>query len=104
MRNLLQDSKPSVRLKAALALSKEHDSEAIPVLIDLLADMAPAERKPIEEILEELAGAWAPKIGLAGDDDISRRIRRDIWAGWWARTDGPVLIEEFKKRTLSAAP
>jgi HEAT repeat protein len=103
VRKLLQDSKPSVRLKAALALSKEHDSEAIPVLIDLLADMAPAERKPIEEILEELAGAWAPKIGLAGDDDISRRIRRDIWAGWWARTDGPVLIEEFKKRTLSAA-
>jgi HEAT repeat protein len=103
VRKLLLDSRPSVRMKTALALSKEQDPEAIPVLIDLLADMPPAERKPIEDILEEVAGEWAPKIGLSGDDDISRRIRRDVWAGWWKRTDGQVLLEEFKKRTLSAA-
>jgi HEAT repeat protein/Tfp pilus assembly protein FimT len=103
VRKLLQDARPSVRMKAALTLAREYDPEAVPVLIDLLADMAPAERKPIEEILQELAGEWTPGLNLAGDDDISRRIRRDVWAGWWKRTDGPALLTEFRKRTLSAA-
>src|SRR5262245_49831785 len=102
-RKLLHDSNPSVRLQAALALAKASDAEAVPVLIDLLAETAPAERKLIEEVLQEFAGDWSPSISLARDDDISRRIRRDAWAGWWKRTDGPALLAEFRKRTLSAA-
>jgi HEAT repeat protein len=103
VRKLLHDAKPAVRLRAALALAKEQDVEAIPVLIDLLAELAPAQRRPCEELLQELAGEWAPILALAGDDDVSRQIRRDAWAAWWKRTDGPLLLEEFRKRTLSAA-
>src|SRR5262249_55597577 len=56
----------------------------------------------VEDILRELAGAWAPNVTLAGGDDVSRQIRRDAWASWWRRTDGPALVNEFRKRTLSA--
>src|SRR5262249_57299130 len=35
IRPLLKDAKPSVRLRAALALVNAHDGEAVPVLIDL---------------------------------------------------------------------
>ncbi len=102
-RKLLGDARPAVRLRAALALAKEQDVEAIPVLIDLLAELPPAECQQIEEALRELAGEWAPVVHLAGDDDVSRRIRRGAWAGWWNCTDGPALLAEFRKRTLSAA-
>jgi HEAT repeat protein len=102
-RKLLREGKPAERLAAALARARKHDMEAIPVLIDLLAELPPAQRRPAEEFLRELAGAWAPNVGLAGDDDVSRRIRRDAWASWWRRTDGPTLLSEFRKRTPSAA-
>src|SRR5262249_40862106 len=102
-RKLLRDARPEVRLRAALALVKRREVEAIPVLIDLLAELPARQRKPIEDALQELAGEWAPNLTLAGEDDITRRIRRDAWASWWQRTDGRALLEEFRKRTLSAA-
>src|SRR5262249_43989540 len=98
-----QVDKPAERLQAALWLARKHEVEAIPVLIDLLAELPPAQRQPVEELLRDLAGAWAPNVTLAGDDDISRHIRRDAWASWWRRTDRPTLLAEFRKRPPSAA-
>jgi hypothetical protein len=103
LRKLLRDPLPQVRLRSGLALAGQHDPEAIGVLIDLLAELPPAQRQPIEQILLDLAGEWAPKLTLTGDDDVARGIRRDAWASWWRRTDGESLLAEFRKRTLSSA-
>jgi HEAT repeat protein len=103
LRKLLRDPQPAVRLRAGLALAKQRDVEAFPVLIDLLAELPPAQRQPIEEILQDLAGQWTPQLTLAADDSVARGIRRDAWAAWWRRTDGPTLLDEFRKRTLSPA-
>jgi HEAT repeat protein len=101
IRKLLADPKASVRLRAALALANQQDVAAIPVLIDLLAVLTPEQRKQAEDVLHSLAGEWSPQITLMREDDISRRIRRDAWASWWRNTDGPALIAEFRKRTLT---
>jgi HEAT repeat protein len=101
VRKLLQDPKPAVRLRAALALAKQHDAEAVPVLIELIPDLDPEQRKQVEELLQGLAGEWSPGSGSPGTDDISRRIRRDVWAAWWRNTDGPALLAEFRKRVLT---
>ena len=100
VRKLLQDPKPAVRLRAALTLSAARDPEAIGVLIDLLAELAPEQRKEAEAILHELAGEWAPGA-VVGEDEIARRIRRDTWAAWWKNTDGPALLAALRKRTLT---
>jgi HEAT repeat protein len=100
VRKLLQDPKPSVRLRAAVALARQRDPEAVPVLIDLLAELPGAARRPAEEALQDLAGEWAPGVTNLGEDDVARRIHRDVWAAWWKNTDGPTLLAEFKKRTL----
>lgn len=102
VRPLLADADARVRLRAALALAKMQDGEAIPVLIDMLAESPPAQCQPMEAVLMELAGPWAPTVTLLQDDDISRRIRRGVWAAWWSCTDGPALLAEFRKRTPSA--
>jgi HEAT repeat protein len=99
----LRDANLESRLQAATALAKKQAVAAIPLLIDLLAEVTPSQRQPVERILQELAGEWAPKVTLVGEDDVARRIRRDAWAAWWRNTDGPILLEEFRKRTLSAA-
>ena len=101
LRKLLGDARPLVRLQLALALSEQQVVEAIPVLIDLLADLSASQRGPVEAVLQELAGEWSPNPSLQGDDDVSRRTRRDAWAGWWRNTDGSALLAEFRKRTLT---
>jgi HEAT repeat protein len=101
IRKLLGDPKPSVRLRAALSLANQQDAESIPVLIELLTELTIAQRHQAEELLQSLAGEWSPQLNLRGDDDISRRIRRDAWMSWWHNTDGPALIAEFRKRTLT---
>src|SRR5262249_14382642 len=102
-RKLLRDARPEVRLRAALTLAKRREVEAIPVLIDLLAELPARQRKPIEDVLQELAGEWAPNLTLTGEADASRSTRRAAWASWGQGTDGRTLLDEFRKRTLSAA-
>ncbi|MFO0846465.1 MAG: HEAT repeat domain-containing protein [Gemmataceae bacterium] len=100
VRPLLKDPRPSVRLRAALGLVGAYDAEAIPVLIDLLAELQPKLRQQAEEYLTQLAGEWAV-AGPKGNDVMSRQLRRDIWAAWWKNTDGERLLDEFKSRATS---
>jgi HEAT repeat protein len=96
----LSDPVRPVRQRAALALARVEDIAAIPVLIDLLADLTKAERVPVDEMLRSLAGETAPKNTPQGEDEKDRKALRDAWAGWWRRIDGPALVDEFRARTL----
>ncbi len=70
IRPLLKDESPAVRLKAALGLVAAYDSDAIPVLIELLAELPPRLRQQAEEYLTQLAGEWAVS-GPKGNDLMS---------------------------------
>jgi HEAT repeat protein len=100
-RKQLHDPDPQVRLRAALGLAEQPDEEAIHVLIELLAVLPAPERRQVESALQQIAEEWSPNPALTGDDEISRRILRDAWAGWWRNTDGEALQAAFRKRTLS---
>ncbi|HZV05733.1 MAG TPA: HEAT repeat domain-containing protein [Gemmataceae bacterium] len=100
VRPLLKDAKPSVRMQAALSLTDLHDAEAMPVLIDLIAVLPPEGRKRVEDYLAELAGEWAVKTPQ-GSDDLSARLRRELWSAWWRALDGKQLLDEFRSRILS---
>jgi HEAT repeat protein len=102
LRKLMQDPKPSVRMRVALALAQSQDAEAVAVLIGLLGDLPQEQSRPVEDFLSQLAGEWAVSTPK-GDDDVARRLRRDAWTAWWKATDGPTLLEEIRKRTLSDA-
>lgn len=102
VRQLLQDPKPSVRLRVALALGIAHDADAIGVLIGLLDEVPSDASQKIEEFLTSLAGEWAIKAPPASDA-VARRLRKELWTVWWKTADGPVLLEEFKRRSLPDA-
>jgi HEAT repeat protein len=102
IRPLLKDPKQNVRLRVALGLANSNDGDAIPVLIDLLAELPEAKRAQVEEYLNGLAGDWAvaaPK----GNARLVRKLRREVWAAWWKAASGDALLEEFHKRSLSEA-
>jgi hypothetical protein len=100
VRPLLKDPQPTVRLRAALALADANDSQAIPVLIEWLADAPLPLQSRAEAYLTRLAGDWALSTPR-GHDRVSRELRRDAWALWWKKTDGAKLLAEFKSRTLT---
>ncbi|HEY7309320.1 MAG TPA: HEAT repeat domain-containing protein [Gemmataceae bacterium] len=101
LRKSLKDPATDVRSSAALALAEAHDAEAIPVLIDLLADLDAVKRAPVEEFLTQLAGEWAPVVNFPSDDKIARKIRRDAWLAWWKNTNGEALLEALREHTLT---
>jgi hypothetical protein len=82
MRKLLHDPDLVVRQRAALALATAGEKEAIPVLIDLLAQSPPPRGRQAEALLLRLAEDDAPAVAL-GTDDAARNQCRDAWAAWW---------------------
>lgn len=96
-REQLKHPSPTVRLRAALALAEANDAEAIPVLIDLLAELPREQRRPAEVYLTRLAGEWAPAVNFPTEDEIGRRIRRDAWRAWWHDTEGGTLLALLRK-------
>jgi len=99
-RKLLSDPKPSVRLRASLALASASDPKAVSTLITLLPELPMEQVKEIEGFLQELAGDLAPKVEITADT-LGREKARDAWARWWLDTEGPGLINELARRTLS---
>jgi HEAT repeat protein len=103
LRKLLQDPKPAVQMRVALALAgTARDPKAVSTMIAVLADVPPAQARQAEEYLLALAAEQAPKVSL-GADDAARQKCRDAWAAWWLDTEKPTLLEELTRRTLTDA-
>jgi HEAT repeats len=100
VRPLLTDADPAIRLQAALALADARDSQAIPVLIECLSDAPAPLAAKAEEYLASLAGDWTVH-GPSGSDLVSRQLRREVWATWWQKTSGELLLREVQARTLT---
>jgi len=75
---LLRDPHLQVRRRVALALLEARDKAAVPVLIELLAELPLAEAEHVESLLLQLSGDAAPKGSLD-----SRSPYRAAWAEWW---------------------
>jgi HEAT repeat protein len=87
---LLRDPELAVRLRAAQGLFAAGERQAVPVLIDLLAEDAPALAWRAEELLLRCAaGAEAPSAPAARSA-IERGKWRDDWAEWWRSNGGRV--------------
>ncbi len=82
IRKLLQDREASVRGEVARELASAGDRQAVPVLIDLLAQLPMEQAEQAEELLYRLAGPHAPPVVL-GIEPAAQRRCRDAWLSWW---------------------
>jgi HEAT repeat protein len=99
LRKLLADPKPTVKLRAALALAQVRDAAALDTLVQLLKELPVNQGRYAEEYLSGLAGDQSPKESLT--DDASRDKVQQAWAAWWKSTEGTASLDEFTKRTLT---
>jgi HEAT repeat protein len=102
VRSLLQDPKPTVRMRTAVALAKAKDNQAVQVLIESLAKLPPDQAVAAEDVLKDIAGATAPNAAL-GTDEPGRKRCRDSWDKWWKGFKDETMLDYFRKRTLADA-
>jgi hypothetical protein len=89
VRTLLADAEPEARLRTALGLASAREREAVPVLIDLVAEL-PEDRIPLaEELLFRLAADSVPELP-SEETSLHRRKRRDAWHDWWMKNGAKV--------------
>ncbi len=82
-KKLLADADSLVRLRVGLALAHAQEREAVPVLIDVLAQVPLQHAWLAEDVLYRLAdGIDPPKVSLVSDD-AGRAKCRDAWHAWW---------------------
>ncbi len=90
-REALKDKDIGIRTAAALALADARDKEAVPVLINLLAE-APAEKAwEIESYLARIAGPSRPTASL-GTSGSNAKTVSDEWMKWWNTNKATVSL------------
>jgi HEAT repeat protein len=96
VRKLLTDRDVAVRVRVALALAYAQDKSAIPVLIDLLAELPRDQAWQIDDVLQRLAETQAP-AWIAGTDEAARRQWREAWASWWLKHQAQVDLAKLQR-------
>lgn len=95
IRKLLQDPEALVRWEVARELASAGDRQAVPVLIDLLAQLSAEQAEQAEELLYRLAGPQAPQIVL-GKEPAAQRRCRDAWLSWWRQYGDRIEMAALK--------
>jgi hypothetical protein len=90
VRPLLTDADPRVRFRTAQGLIAGRHKEAVPALVELIAQAPPALAWNAEDLLNRIAGEQAPAVALGPAGDNERRAAREAWTAWW-RANGEKL-------------
>lgn len=79
---LLDDKDPFVRLRTAMALVRQNEKAAVPVLIDSLDKFSTGQALLAEDLLLRIAGDTAPAVSLGRDEASGKRCQA-AWFKWW---------------------
>ncbi|MSR54549.1 MAG: hypothetical protein EXS09_14860 [Gemmataceae bacterium] len=82
VRKLLVDVDPFVRQAVAAVLTVAGEQDAVPVLIELLAELPLHQSWRAQDVLHQLAGDQSP-LSMLGDTLEERKKYRDLWVMWW---------------------
>src|SRR5262245_2667131 len=93
--DLLKDSSVKVRLPVTFALVQAKDKNAVPLLIELLADAPTDQSWQVVEILEQLAGDKAPAVYF-GPKTPPAQVR-DAWRQWWTTNASAVDLAKLSE-------
>lgn len=101
VRRLLRDPDAHVRYRVALALLMTREKEAVPTLIELLAQLPTDEAEQIESLLLQIAGDTPPVHQAFQPDGPSPRQTgkpdlHDVWAKWWRRNSETIDLKELE--------
>lgn len=96
LRRCLEDRDVSVQLRAALALARQRERAAIPVLLDLSARIVSSEdERLLDDYLGRLSEGLTRPTASAGTTEAARKQRQEAWAAWWKENEARVALPRF---------
>ncbi|MSQ94506.1 MAG: hypothetical protein EXR98_08110 [Gemmataceae bacterium] len=97
IRTALTDPDPLVRFRTARALAFAQQRDAIPTLIDTLADLPISIAWQAEDFLLNLAAtSTAPTVSM-GNDKETRAKCKDAWHAWWKAQGDKVDLAKLEE-------
>jgi len=104
LRERLKDKDPDVRFPVALSLAQKADRDAIPVLIDLIAESKHTTVwQQAEETLYTLGGDNAPHVETGDGTDEDRKKIRSAWQTWWKERGSQLLLGQKEEYPTDVA-
>lgn len=99
VRPLLKDSEPLVKLRVAMALASTGERSAVPVIIDLLPQLAQVQAWQAEDVLLRLTSKDnpPPQVSL-GKSAEERKRAQAAWSDWWQAHAKTVNLAQLKDR------
>ncbi len=97
-RKYAKDAAPEMRLRAGLGLAELRDKESVPILIDVLKDLGPAQLWRAENVLSQLAGEKTPHVPL-GNDTASREACHQAWSKWYLASAATLDLKTLDEET-----
>ena len=102
VRKLLKDNDNNVRLRTALVLAEMRDTEAVPVLMNLVGELPTEQASQADSMLREMAGGLVPAIEF-GADAVAHKKAREGWEAWWKGIDDKAILDRIRNATLTEA-
>jgi hypothetical protein len=97
VKKLLKDKDAVVRLRVGLALAHAKERDAVPVLIDVLAQLPLQQAWLAEDVLYRLADGLSPPSVSLGNDAAARAQARDAWHAWWEKAGPKVDLAKLSE-------
>jgi HEAT repeat protein len=96
LRRCLDDRDISVRLRVALALARQRERAAIPVLLDLISQVTlPEDDRLLDDYLGRLSEGLTRPTVPEGSGEDARKKRHAEWVKWWKENDARVALPRF---------
>jgi HEAT repeat protein len=100
LRKCLDDRDGSVRLRVALALARQRERAAIPILLDLIPQLSsPEDDRLLEDYLIRLSDGLTRPTITEGSSETARKKRQTEWSEWWKENDARVALPRWDDET-----
>ncbi len=93
-KKLLDDADAEVRLRSAQGLLAAKDEQAVPVLIELVAQGDIAQSWQAEELLRWAAAGRSPKETISVGSREAREACHNAWLAWWKQQKGRLNLQD----------
>jgi hypothetical protein len=97
LHKLLADADANVRFRVARTLAFGKQREAMPVLIDTIAELPLDEAWQVEDFLLQVASQSNPPSIPLGNDPASRGKCKAAWHDWWKKNQAKIDLAKLEE-------
>lgn len=97
LQKLLRDPDANVRFRTARTLAFAKERDAIPIVIEAIADLPLGAGWQAEDFLLQLAGSVTPPSVPMGNEKETREKCKAAWSDWWKKNGAKIDLAKLEE-------